>query len=81
LLCEQGLLRDVEEKLGTDFAATCQKWLRTRDQCYIGRYRRDDRSGLRIVGSAIFVFAHSLARSCSTAARGSLYVSHLIHGL
>jgi hypothetical protein len=80
LLCEQGVLRDFEEKLGTDLAAACQKWLRTRDQCYIHRYCDDDRSGLHIVGSTISVFAHSLARICSTAARGSLHVSHLIHG-
>jgi hypothetical protein len=78
LLREQGLLRDFKEKDSASFAP-CEKrvWIRIEFNS-----DRNHQCGCATpdAGSTISVFAHDIVRFCSTAARGSLHVSHLIQG-
>jgi hypothetical protein len=80
LLREQSLLRDINEKHRADFPATREKCFGIRVERDVRGNSKRYRTGLRFVRSTAFFLAHVTECDRHTATRGSLHVSHLIHG-
>ena len=67
-------------KGGSDFSATREKRGRFPVECDLCCNGSRPSPGLFFARSTSFFRAHLIVRDCSTAARGSLHVSHLILG-